>query len=123
MPNSEYTGEEKRRQGRTLADVEAAFDRKLQDHEVRERAAAQSVIEALKAEAFPDGPQKHAEYHQAKINTAKEEAEFWRAAKAELTKVGIKALTGVIKTVLLLALAGLLYKIGLGGLVGVVAPK
>lgn len=111
-----YKGDEHRKQGRTIADVEAAFDRKLQEHEIRERAAVQSVIDALKAEAFPDGPLKHAEYHQAKINSAREEAEFWKTAKLELTKGGVSVVLWVVKTLLLLAGLGLLYKLGLGGL-------
>lgn len=64
--------------------------------------------------AFPDGPVKHFEYHQAKINAAKEEAEFWKTAKVELTKAGVSTLVSVIKTVLVLALVGLMYKLGLG---------
>ena len=64
--------------------------------------------------AFPDGPEKHAAYHLAKINAAKEEAEFWKSAKQELTKNGVAALFGVIKTVLILAAVGLMYKLGFG---------
>lgn len=64
--------------------------------------------------AFPDGPEKHREYHQAKINAAKEEAEFWKTAKLELTKVGVSSLVGVIKTIAILAIVGVLYKFGLG---------
>lgn len=123
----EYTGPEKRHQSRTIADVEAAFDRKLQDHEVREQERIQvlidnvqsrvsALISQLKSEAFPDGPIKHGEYHQAKINSAKEEAEFWKAAKMELTKGGVSAILWVVKTVLILAAVGFLYKVGLGGL-------
>lgn len=125
----EYTGTEKRKQGRTIADVEAAFDRKLQDHEDREQERIQNLIDTeqarvhalisqLKTEAFPDGTIKHGEYHQAKINSAKEEAEFWKAAKMELTKGGVSAVLWVAKTILVLAAVGFLYKIGLGGLAG-----
>ena len=64
--------------------------------------------------AFPDGPEKHAAYHLAKINAAKEEAEFWKTAKAELTKNGVAALFGVVKIVLTLAALGLMYKLGFG---------
>lgn len=66
--------------------------------------------------AFPDGPEKHRDYHQAKINAAREEAEFWKAAKMELTKIGVSALVGVLKTLLVLTLIGILYKLGLGSL-------
>lgn len=64
--------------------------------------------------AFPDGPEKHAAYHLAKINAAKEEAEFWKSAKQELTKNGVAALFGVLKIVLTLAAIGLMYKMGFG---------
>lgn len=64
--------------------------------------------------AFPDGPEKHAAYHQAKINAAKEEAEFWKSAKLELTKNGVAALFGVLKIILTLAALGMMYKLGLG---------
>lgn len=117
MTPENYPGPERRQHSRTIDEIEIAFDRKLRDHEVREQARIQALIDELKAEAFPDGPEKHREYHQSKINAAKEEAEFWKAAKMELTKVGVSALVSVVKTVALLAFVGLLYKLGLGGLV------
>lgn len=63
--------------------------------------------------AFPDGPEKHRDYHQGLINAAREEAEFWKAAKMELTKIGISTIFGVAKIVGMLALLGLMYKLGL----------
>jgi len=82
-----------------------------------------SVEERFKdlASAFPDGPLKHREYHQAKIDAAREEAEFWKAAKLEMTKAGVSTLLGVFKTILVLAFVGLLFKFGLGGLAATVA--
>jgi hypothetical protein len=68
--------------------------------------------------AFPDGPEKHAAYHQAKINAAKEEADFWRTAKAEVTKNGVAAVFGVIKIIATVAALALMYKLGLGALAG-----
>ena len=84
-------------------------------------------VAAIEA-AFPDGPEKHRDYHQAKINAAREEAEFWKTAKTGLTKVGVSTLAGVLKTMFILALIGLLYKLGLGSLAaaftaGGVMPK
>ena len=78
--------------------------------------------------AFPDSLEKHHDYHLAKINSAKEEAEFWKTAKTELTKVGVSALVGVLKTLMVLAFLGLLYKLGLGSIAaaitaGGVVPK
>ena len=116
MPEK-YAGPERRDHERTIDDVEKAFDRKLREHEEREQERFKALIGQLTVEAFPDGPVKHFEYHQSKINSAKEEAEFWRAAKMELTKVGVSALVGVVKTVVLLAFFGMLYKLGLGTVV------
>ena len=114
--SDEYAGPERRAHSRTIDEVELTFDRKLRDHEEREEERFKALIGALVISAFPDGAEKHRDYHQAKINTAKEEAEFWKAAKLELTKVGVLALVSVIKTVIVLALIGLLYKLGLGSL-------
>lgn len=115
MTNSkQYEGPERRAFSRNVDEVEITFDRKLRDHEDREEERTREIISAMFATAFPDGVHKHYDYHQAKINAAKEEAEFWKAAKMELTKVGVSVLVGVVKAVLILALVGLLYKLGLG---------
>jgi hypothetical protein len=68
--------------------------------------------------AFPDGPEKHAAYHLAKINAAKEEAEFWKTAKAEITKNGVAAVFGVLKIIVTVAALALMYKLGLGAIAG-----
>lgn len=68
--------------------------------------------------AFPDGPEKHAAYHQAKINAAKEEADFWKTAKAEVTKNGVAAVFGVIKIIATIGALALMYKLGLGAIAG-----
>ncbi len=123
MSDVPYAGSEKRAGQRTLNDVEQAFDRKLREHEDREQERFKALIDKLSEEAFPDGPAKHGEYHLAKITSAKEEAEFWRAARLELAKVGVSALVGVVKAVLVLALVGFLYKLGLGAVVAGSLPK
>lgn len=102
----------------TLDDLDEA----LAAHAANERAYVNEMIASVMV-AFPDGPVKHGEYHQTKINAAKDEAEFWKAAKMELTKVGVSALAGVVKTVLVLAVVGLLYKLGLGAVVAGSLPK
>lgn len=66
--------------------------------------------------AFPDSMEKHYDYHKAKIDAAREEAEFWKFAKLKLSEVGISAIGGVFKVVLTIALVGLLYKVGLGAI-------
>lgn len=116
MIPDDYPGPERRQHSRSVDEIELTFDRKLRDHEIRESERFQELLDQLKTEAFPDGLEKHREYHQLKINAAKEEAEFWKAAKLELTKVGVSAVVGVVKTILVLALIGLMYKLGLGAI-------
>ena len=93
------------------------LDEALALHAQEERAAYQHMLTDLITRAFPDGPENHRGYHQAKIDTAREEAEFWKVAKQELTKVGVSAIAGVVKTLAVLALIGLAYKIGFGPVV------
>lgn len=111
-----YLGPERRANPRTLDEIELTFDRKLRDHEEREEERIKVMVGALFATAFPDGPAKHFDYHLSKINAAKEEAEFWKAAKLKLIEGGVGAIAGVLKTLIVLALVGLLYKLGLGTL-------
>lgn len=99
---SDYVGPERRSTSRIAPD-----DRDIDLEMIDRRLTAVEM-------AFPDGPERHRDYHQAKINSAKEEAEFWKTAKIELTKAGVSTLVGVLKTILVLALVGLLYKLGLG---------
>lgn len=112
----EYQGQERRANSRTVDEVELTFDRKLRDHEEREEERFKALVGAMFATAFPDGTTSHFDYHQRKINAAKEEAEFWKAAKLKLVEGGVSAIAGVVKTILLLSLLGLLYKFGLGHL-------
>lgn len=120
---TEYTGPERRAPARSIEEVEAAFERKLLEHEKREQEWMLAQLEALKKEAFPDGAARHKEYHQSKINAAKEEAEFWKAAKLELTKVGVSAVVSVFKAVAILAILGFLYKVSLGSVAALFLPK
>lgn len=90
---------------------------KFRDHEQHEEERIKALIARFAEDAFPDGPEKHRDYHQAKINSAREEAEFWKAAKMEMAKAGVSTLVGVIKIVLGLAFVGLMFKLGLGAFV------
>lgn len=106
-----WSGAERRMYGKTLAEVEDAFDRKLREHEVREQARFTSLIDALKIEAFPDGAPAHCAAHQAMIDAAKQEAEFWRGLKIEIAK---KSIWGILHILTILVLAGLAAKLGVG---------
>lgn len=109
----DYQGPERRTYGRTLAEVEEAFDRRLREHELREQERIRSVIESLKMEAFPDGAAAHRAAHQAMIDAANQEAEFWRGLKAEIAK---KSIWGILHILTILVIAGLAAKFGLGSL-------
>ena len=87
----------------TLDDVDELFAL----HELRE----QEMFDKLLA-AFPDGPEKHREYHQKLINAAKAEEEFWQTAKVELLKRGISGVLYILGIVAGLVLLGLSAKFG-----------
>lgn len=112
-----YAGPERRDHERTIGDVEEAFDRKLREHEAREQERFNALIDEVIRDSFPDGTRKHFEYHQAKINSAKSEAEFWQAARKKLAEEGVSVLVSVVKAVAVLAFFSLLYKMGLGAVV------
>jgi hypothetical protein len=96
----------------TLDDVEELFAL----HEQRE----QKMFDRLMA-AFPDGPEKHAEYHQKLINAAKAEEEFWQTAKVEIIKRGVGGLLWVLSVVFGLILLGLSAKFGFA--IPLIGPK
>lgn len=104
---------ERRAQGRTIRDVEAAFDRQLQEHELREQARIKDLLDQLKVDAFPDGAEAHRAAHQAMIDAAKQEAEFWRGLKVEIAK---KSIWGILQILVILVAAGVAAKLGLGAL-------
>lgn len=54
----------------------------------------------------------HREYHENKIKAAKAEEEFWKVSREEFTRVGVSAIAGVFKVVVVLAIVTLAYKLG-----------
>ena len=114
----QYTGPNRRVYSKTLEQLEIDITRMINDHEGRERAWITKVIDDLKTEAFPSGDLTgHCGYHESKIRAAQAEAEFWKTAKEEAIKRGVGGIIAVLKTVLILSLLGLAYKIGLGPVV------
>lgn len=111
----EYSGPERRSFGRTLDEVEDAFDRKLRDHEDREKARIQELIRKLETDAFPDGTAAHRLAHQAMIDAANAEKEFWNGLKADIAK---KSIWGILQILTILVIAGIAAKFGLGAAVG-----
>jgi len=105
-----YDGPERRAHIKSLAEVELAFERQLRDHEEREAARMSSLLNALKVEAFPDGAEAHKAAHQAMINAAKDQADFWKGLKQEVAK---RSLGGILHVLIVLMFAGLALKLGL----------
>lgn len=106
---AEYDGDE-RRTHTISAEVELVFERLLRAHEERESAHTKALIEALKLDAFPDGAAAHKAAHQAMIDAAKEQADFWKGLRQDIAK---KSLGGILHVLIVLLLAGTAVKIGL----------
>lgn len=105
---------ERRAEGRSLADVEVAFNKALQDHEDREAARMTDritvLINQLKEDAFPDTPEQHRAAHQAMIDAAVQQQDFLKWLKMEIAK---KSIWGILQILVFLCLAGLAAKFGL----------
>ena len=85
----------------------------MSQHEEFEAARLKEKYDAIMS-AFPDSDgQAHREYHQELINAAKEQKIFWQTAQARLIERGIDGMFGVLKIVLMLALAGAAVKFGI----------
>lgn len=82
-------------------------------HETNDVARQEAQMKKFMS-AFPgEDPIKHCEFHQAKIDAAKAEQRFWELAQGKAVEKGIEGLFAVIKIVVLLAVTGLAYKLGL----------
>lgn len=102
--------DERRMNERTMLEIEQAFDWKLRDHEQREQERFAKLVDAIVHEAFPDGAAAHRIAHQAMIDAANSEADFWRGLKLEIAK---KSIWGVLQILLILTIAGVAAKFGL----------
>lgn len=56
--------------------------------------------------AFPDGPEKHGEYHQSLIDAAKAQKKFWEDLSTDLKKNGIRAVILIVLGMVVLKLFG-----------------
>lgn len=109
-------GKERREHNRRIDTVEESFDRKLREHEAREQERFNIFISS----AFPDGADSHRLAHQAMIDAAKSEKEFWQGLKADIAK---KSIWGILQILIILTVAGVAAKFGLGAVVAGVAAK
>jgi len=55
-------------------------------------------------DAFPEGPDKHRADHSAWIEAKKNEAEFWKELKMDITKNGVRGLIIVILGLIVLGI-------------------
>lgn len=63
--------------------------------------------------AFPGGDlEGHRHFHEARIEAAKAEEEFWKVAKVEILKKGITGAVSLLGVLLVLAIIGALTKAG-----------
>lgn len=112
-PSAQHYAGDERREGRSIGEVEEAFERKLMEHEMREAEQMRALLSELKSEAFPDGATQHRLAHQAMIDAAKAEAEFWKDLKTGMVK---KSIWGVLQVLTILIIAGLGAKFGISTL-------
>ena len=105
-----YQGQERSRSPRNLAELEEIVDRKFREHEERETVMVEERIAALKEEAFPDGAGKHRESHQAMIDAAEAQAEFYQWLKREIIT---KSIWGILRILAIFLVAGVVAKFGL----------
>lgn len=106
-----YSGEERRRAPRNFAELEELVDRKFREHEERETAMVEERLSVLKEEAFPDGAIAHRQAHQAMIDAANAQKEFWQSLKNEIIT---KSIWGILRILAILLAAGIVAKFGLG---------
>lgn len=81
-----------------------------------ERSEAQRRLELAEKfmSAFPGGdPVGHRQFHDAKIESAQAEKRFWEIAQGKALEKGIEGIFGALKIIVLLALTGLAFKLGL----------
>ena len=105
-----YTGPKRRIRSQTVEEVEAAFDQALKNHEIRE----QEHFDKFCAAAFPDGPEAHKTAHQAMLDAARAEKEFWQGLKSDVAK---RSIFGILQILVILLVAGLAAKLGLTAIV------
>lgn len=88
--------------------IEMAVERAISKYEKREEEIWEEKSKII-MNAFPDGIQNHRNTHQAMIDAAKAQENFWKELKLDLTKKGI---WGILTVLVGLALVGLAAKAG-----------
>lgn len=110
----EWDGVERRQHSKSILELEQHIEDMIKAHEVRERIWMNQLKDELQA-AFPNGDLAgHRVFHERRIEAAKAEEAFWKAAKEEGVKRGVGILFEAVKIVMILSLLGLAYKLGIG---------
>jgi hypothetical protein len=98
------------------------LDEALELHSLRERDELSGMIDTKIADvraqllyAFPDGVEGHRKAHQALIDAAKAEQEFWSELRRDVAK---KSIWGILHILTVLALGTLAVKLGIGSVFG-----
>lgn len=99
---------------KSLAEVRDALEKRLREHESQEAERLKKALAAFERDAFADGKLQHKLAHQAMIDAARAEREFWQSLKIEIAK---KSIWGILQVLTILLVAGILAKFGLGALV------
>lgn len=86
-------------------DRQDAADARMETHMASEEATFARIMGA-----FPDGPERHCEAHQAMIAAARAQEQFWRDLRVDVAKKGI---LGLLVVICGLILTGAAAKFGL----------
>lgn len=105
-PTDVYTGPERRRSSAVpLEPLEGVVERLMVKILARHEQTERAMWDEMMSRAFPDGdPESHRDYHQAKIDAAVAEKEFYQSLKMKLAEAGA---LGALKLVLWLLMMGL----------------
>ena len=106
-----YFGQDRRKAQTRFSELEEIVDRKFKEHEEREAAMVEERIEALKKEDFPDSATKHRDAHQAMIDAAETQREFYQWLKREIVT---KSIWSILRILAIFLAAGVIAKFSLG---------
>lgn len=114
IANQEYAGPERRRYTKSIEQLEQEIRAVIAEHEERERQWIQEMRNDF-SKAFPnEDPEGHCQAHEAMIKAHEAQEAFWNTVTTAAVNSGVAALFQAIKWVLLLAVVGALFNLGLG---------
>ena len=102
----------------TIDDLDEALEAYSIQEMARFKVLVDDTVKAATAQilyAFPDGVENHRESHQAMIDAARAEKEFWIDLRHDVAK---KSIWGILHILGVLALGTLAVKLGIGSVFG-----